>query len=336
MLFTSYEFLLFLAIVVVLYYVVPKKAQWIFLLIASYVFYYIASPMYLIYIALTTVSVWGTAVWIQKKKICFAQTFSVEKAQLDRQQRKAVKAEEKRKERRILLLGVLFNIGILAVTKYTNFMISNINTLLRLSGSGGSISAVDMLVPMGISFYTFQSVSYLIDVYREKYEAERNLFKIALFISFFPQLIQGPISRFEDLSKQLFKPHKAEIKTLSYGMQRILWGFFKKLVIADRVMVAVLTMTQDTQHYRGAFVPVAMLLYFLELYADFSGGIDITIGVAQMLDITVTENFQRPLFSKKYQRILEPLAYHDGFMVYGLYFLSAVCQWTGHEAGQVF
>lgn len=298
MLFTSYEFLFFLLFVFVVYYSIPKKWQWPFLLIAGYIFYFIANPKYLIYIAVTTFTTWFACVKLQQKKDEFTGVFETAKKELDRQQRKEMKEKEKKKEFRLMLAALLLNIGILAVVKYTNFTIANVNSILSMTGSDRQLSFVNLIIPMGISFYTFQSMGYLIDVYRGKYPAEKNLFKIALFVSFFPQLVQGPISRFDDLAKTLYEPHKADCKTISFGLQRILWGFFKKLVIADRILVAVNVIIKDTTTYNGVFVFLGMMFYALELYADFTGGIDITIGVAQTLGIKVTENFIRPYFSK--------------------------------------
>ena len=193
---------------------------------------------------------------------------------------------------------MVLNIGMLAVVKYTNFVIHNINGILEVAGSGSRLSFWDIALPMGISFYVFQTMGYAIDVYQGKYRAEENFFKLARFVSFFPQLIQGPISRFDHLAKSLYEPHSFHGKTVAFGLQRILWGFFKKLVIADRLVVAVNTIIGDTASYRGIWVFVGMLFYALELYADFTGGIDITIGVAQTMGISVTENFIRPYFSK--------------------------------------
>lgn len=298
MLFTSYEFILFLGIVFVLYYVIPGKLQWKFLLLASYVFYFLADPSYLLYILATTVTTYLAARQIQVRKDAFQVKFDSIKKELDREQRKVQKEQEKKRQFRLMLFCLLFNLGILAVVKYTNFAIANVNSLLHLFGSGKTLSFVNLILPMGISFYTFQSMGYLIDVYQGKYQAERNPFKFALFVSFFPQLVQGPISRFDDLSKSLFEVHKADYRTITFGLQRVTWGFFKKLVIADRILTAVNTIIKDTETYQGAFVFVGMLFYALELYADFTGGIDITIGVAQTMGIEVTENFRRPYFSK--------------------------------------
>lgn len=298
MLFTSYSFILFLGIVVFLYYIIPKKQQWHFLLLASYAFYFLARPIYLFYIIVTTITIWFTAKKIQHQKECFKIRYEESKNKFDREQRKQVKEKERKKEFRLMLFCILLNIGILAVVKYTNFTIANINSMFRLFRISKELSFVNMIVPMGISFYTFRSIGYLIDVYFGKYSAEENIFKFALFVSFFPQLIQGPISRFNELSESLFESHKAEWKNISFGLERILWGFFKKLVIADRIFPAVKMITNDTETYKGAFVFVGMMFYALQLYADFTGGIDITIGTAQMLGVSITENFNRPYFSK--------------------------------------
>lgn len=298
MLFTSYEFIIFLGIVFFLYYVIPKNWQWPFLLIASYYFYFRANPFYLIYIGATTVTTYLATVAIQSRKDKFELHFQEVKKQLSRDERKVVKEKEKKKQFWLMLGCLLFNLGILAVLKYTNFAIANVNSLLGVFGSSTELSFVNLILPMGISFYTFQSMGYLIDIYWGKYRAERNPFKLALFVSFFPQLVQGPISRFSDLAQSLFAKHHFDWKTFSFGLQRILWGFFKKLVIADRILPAVNTIIQNPETYDGGFVLVGMLFYALELYADFTGGIDITIGIAQSLGITVAENFKRPFFSK--------------------------------------
>ncbi|MBE5932446.1 MAG: MBOAT family protein [Lachnospiraceae bacterium] len=294
MLFTSFEFIVFLLLVFVLYYALPKKSQWVQLLVFSYVFYFIADPRYLIFIVVTTVSTY--LVSLKLKKINdITDGYIKEHKELTRDEKKAYKAQMKAKKWRWLLLCLILNIGILSVTKYTNFVINNINNLL--SGSS-QLKAVDMIIPMGISFYTFQTMGYIIDVYRGKHEPQKNPFKLALFVSFFPQLVQGPISRYGDLSKTLFSEHKFDCKVISSGIMRILWGYFKKVVIADRLISAVTTLVSETETYVGAYVFVAMMFYAFELYCDFTGGIDITIGIAEVLGITLAENFNLPYFSK--------------------------------------
>jgi D-alanyl-lipoteichoic acid acyltransferase DltB (MBOAT superfamily) len=294
MLFTSSQFIAFMAVVLLAYYLVPKKAQWPLLLVASYVFYWCASPWYLLFIGVTTVSTYGISRLLERVNATQKAYLAEHKAELDKEQKKAYKAKMKAKKWHLLLLCLIFNLGILSVTKYTNFVITNINAFL--SGSS-KLALVDMIVPLGISFYTFQSMGYIIDVYRDKQSAQKNFFKLALFVSFFPQLAQGPISRYGDLSKTLYEPHRFERKTVSYGLMRILWGYFKKVVIADRLVTGVIALVGG-QQYNGAYVFVAMLFYAFQLYCDFTGGIDITIGIAQTMGIQLTENFKLPYFSK--------------------------------------
>ena len=305
MLFTSYTFIAFMAVVFLAYYLVPKKAQWPLLLVASYVFYWCADPMYLLFIGVTTLSTYGVSRLLDKVNTEQKAYLQAHKAELDKEQKKAYKAKMKAKKWHLLLLCLIFNLGILSVTKYTNFVITNINAFL----SGGSqLSLVDMIVPMGISFYTFQTMGYIIDVYRDKQPVQKNFFKLALFVSFFPQLVQGPISRYGDLSKTLYEPHSFDRKTVSYGIMRILWGYFKKMVIADRLLTGVLTLINGQEiitgmgkvwvDYNGAYVFVAMLFYAFQLYCDFTGGIDITIGIAETMGIRLAENFNLPYFSK--------------------------------------
>lgn len=298
MLFTSYEFIGFLSILVVLYYIIPKKIQWVLLLLGSYFFYFMANPRYLFFIVTTTVLTYITAMIIEQNFIRQKAYLKEHKAVLKRDERKLYKNAQGKTRRRWLVTCLIVSLGILAVTKYTNFFIANINGVMEGFGGTRQLSFLNIIVPLGISFYTFQSIAYLIDVYRETVHAEKNFFRYALFVSFFPQLIQGPISRFGDLSQTLGKEHDFSWKAIGDGLFRILWGYFKKLVIADRLLVAVSLMLGSSEIYRGAYALLTMIFYTLELYADFTGGIDITIGIAEMLGIKVKENFMRPYFSK--------------------------------------
>ena len=160
------------------------------------------------------------------------------------------------------------------------------------------MSVLKLTLPLGISFYTFQSVSYVVDVYRGKHEPQKNFFKYALFVSFFPQLLQGPIGRYERLGSQLYEGHSYDLRNIQFGVQRILWGMLKKMVLADRVNAAVTLIFNNYWNYGGWINVFGVILYSIQLYADFSGGIDITIGVAQMFGITMDENFRQPYFSR--------------------------------------
>lgn len=268
------------------------------LLVSSYVFYCFASPVYLIYILTTTLTVYGAAYLMDRNLEGQSEYLKLHKEKLDREAKKTYKNRQKKVRRRYMVACILLNVGILVVVKYTNFLIGNVNAVFQAFGQGEKLSFVTIALPMGISFYTFQAMGYLIDVYRGTIRAEKNPFKFALFVSFFPQLVQGPISRFADLGSGLYKEHSFDWKQISFGLQRVLWGYFKKLVIADRIFTAVSTIIGDIDTYRGAYAFAGMIFYTIELYADFTGGIDITIGAAQMLGIPVCENFERPYFSK--------------------------------------
>lgn len=298
MLFTSYEFLGFVAVVILAYYLIPKKCQWPLLLAASYLFYLIAGVDCLVYILATTVTVYFVALRIERNTLRQTAYLKEHKGELSKDEKKAYKERQKKIRLRWFVCCVLLNIGILAAVKYTNFFLSNVNGILTAFGQTKQLSFFSLALPMGISFYTFQALGYLIDVYRGTVPAEKNPFRFALFVSFFPQLVQGPISRFGDLGRTLYGEHAFDARTVCYGLQRVLWGYFKKMVVADRILAAVTAIIGDTGTYGGAYVFVGMLFYTLQLYADFTGGIDITIGIAETMGITVQENFNRPYFSK--------------------------------------
>lgn len=187
---------------------------------------------------------------------------------------------------------MILNIGILCVLKYTNAAIESINSLFKTQ-------IMDILVPLGLSYYTFKSVGYIIDVYRGRIKAQKNIGKLALYISYFPALVQGPIDRYEDLADQLFAKHPFSYQRLCFGAQRMLWGYIKKLVIAERAAVIVNEILgyYAVKGYEGFTVFFGMVLYMFQLYADFSGGMDIVIGLSEIFGISMTENFQRPFFA---------------------------------------
>ena len=298
MLFTSYEFVAFLIITFLLYYLVPKKAQWIILLALSYGFYLFSGVENLIFIVFTTLSSWLVAMYIEKINSKTEAYLLAHREDMDKEARKAYKAARKKTAFSVLCLGLVLGFGILAVLKYTGFAIVNINSLLHLFGAQDGLAIPDLILPLGLSFYVFQTMGYLIDVYRGKAKAERNLARLALFVSFFPQLIQGPISRYNDLGEQLYTPHSFSGSAFFSGIQRMTWGYFKKLVIADRILIGMRAMLEDTGSYNGAWALLLIILYSVEIYADFTGGIDITIGIAESLGIKLKENFKHPFISK--------------------------------------
>ena len=296
MLFTSYAFLAFLAILFLVYYMFPRKWQWCVLLVASYIFYAFAGLDSLAFILITTLSSYVTAIIMGRMRKRENEYIDAHKEELDKEAKKAYRAKQRKRRFPVLVCGLVLNFGILAVIKYTGFAVVNINSVLGAFGKE-PLTIPSLLLPMGISFYIFQSMGYLIDVYRAKAEPERNVAKFALFVSFFPQLIQGPISRFGDLSPQFFAGHRFNGKNFTFGIQRILWGYFKKLVIADRIVALMTTMLDEPNEYRGAYVFLLIIVYSIQIFADFTGGIDITIGIAEALGIKLAENFKHPFSS---------------------------------------
>lgn len=291
---TSYSFLAFAGGLILLYYMIPKRFQWCLLLAASYLFYACSGVKYLGYILATTITSYLTACKMGALKEHQDAFLKEHKALLDREEKKQYKANIKKRQKRFLVLALLFNFGILAVIKYGNFVASNVGSLFGITVED---SFLRLALPLGISFYTFQTVGYLIDVYRGECTPEKNFFKYSLFVSFFPQLIQGPISRYGALSKDLYAEHSYDSKQVAFGLQRMLYGYFKKMVIADRIITGLTTISGDPAAYQGTYVLVGMIFYAIDLYMDFSGGIDIVIGLAQALGITLPENFKRPYFA---------------------------------------
>ena len=251
------------------------------------------------------------ALWIEKVSIASKATLKSKKGEWDRNQKKAFKNRTKVQMRLIMTLALVINFGILAFLKYYDFFAGSLNDILGSFGIGFSAATLNLALPIGISFYTFQSMGYIIDVYREKTPAQKNPLKMLLFVSFFPQIIQGPISIYDQLAHQLYEPHKFDFTRVKHGMELILWGFMKKLIIADRAAIAIRTVSPTVggeislsnaistySSYSGTTLTVVILLYAIQLYADFSGGIDISRGVAQIFGIDMIDNFKRPYFSK--------------------------------------
>ena len=287
---TSFGFLLFAAVLLAVYYLIPKKGQWMLLLVASYCFYLWAGIEYLGFILLTTVSTYAATMLMAANQEEQARFLEENKQFLSREERKAYKANVKKKNRTFMIACLVLNFGILAVCK--GLLIEP----FKAAASGSTFSFLSLGLPLGISFYMFQSMGYAVDVYRQTTQVERNPLKLALFVSFFPQLIQGPISKFGQLAPQLYAPKKFDGKQLSFGLQRMLWGYFKKLVVADRILAAVKVLREP--QYVGVAFFILTVFYAIQIYADFTGGIDIVVGLAQALGIKMPENFIRPYFSK--------------------------------------
>lgn len=296
--FISIDFILFVSLVVLIYFLVPKKLQWVVLLAASYAFYFITSLTMSVFLIASTAATFGAGILIGKINIKQATGSAEGVDQPSKEKRKQQNVLYKRQKRIVLLCVLVFDFGMLCVFKYFNFFAANINSLLDVISVQASIPRLNLLLPLGISFYIFQSAGYLIDVYRGKYAPDRNFAKYALFVSFFPQIVQGPIGRYDALAHQLVASHKFDYTKLKHGAQLILWGLFKKLVIADRAAILVNQVFGNYGQYEGLVVFVASVVYCVQIYADFSGGIDIATGAAQMMGIELARNFRRPYFSR--------------------------------------
>lgn len=291
MIFTSFEFIAFFLIVLIGYYLIFPNLRWIWLLAASFYFYTKASPHFLPYILSSVAVIYASSRmigYLDSRKASYFQ-----KNELTKDEKKAYNKRCTRNKKIFCAAGIILNVGMLAFTKYFNFVGESVSAI-----TGGTFTALDIIVPLGISFYTFQSTGYLIDVYRGMYEPQKNPMKYALFILFFPQIMQGPIGRYNDLAPQLFEPCKFDYDRLKSGLVRMLWGFFKKMVIADRAALLVNTVFDNWKPYSGAVIWAAVFLYAVQLYADFSGYMDIALGAGEALGIRLSENFRTPYFSK--------------------------------------
>lgn len=271
--FTSLNFLGFLLIVIVLNYCLPRRYRWILLLAASYFFYLNWQPAYAIILLLTTVSTY----------ICARL--------LDRQ------TELHKYRKRVCVIGCMVPLLSLFFFKYYNFIASSIYDALGWMHLHIEMPQLDFLMPIGISFYTFTAIGYLIDIYRKQYAAEKNLGIFALFISFFAQIASGPIPRGGQLIPQLRNPERLSYDNVIGGLKTMLWGFFMKLCVANRIGIYVDVIYGNIDHHNGVSLFIAAILYTIQIYCDFAGYSFIAIGAARMLGIQLMENFRRPYFA---------------------------------------
>ena len=299
MAYTSLGFLGFLVVVAAVYYLVPKKYQWAVLLAASYAFYLFSGVGQSLFIIGTTLITYLAGRLMQNIRDDYKSQLKKLPKDTPKETKQELKKSTNNKIRRIKFGSVILDLLILAVVKYLGFLIENINSIFNLFHYDAKLPLINIIVPLGISFYTFMSMGYLIDVGRGRYDAEKHLGKFALFVSFFPTIVQGPICRFDDVGKQLGAEHKFDYNNFKFGAQLMLWGFFKKMVIADRAFPAVSAVFSADNYldYNGSIYFFGMLMYAVQIYCDFSGGIDIARGAAQMLGIDLPQNFERPYFS---------------------------------------
>ncbi|WP_294560915.1 MBOAT family O-acyltransferase [uncultured Traorella sp.] len=291
----SIEYLaLFLPAVLILYNLMPQRYRWLLLLFASYLFFWLISGVLILYLLTATLTTYIIALHIGRLQ----QQRNMLLQQVDRPERKAIRISYQKKQQKFITAGVLILLGMLIVLKYSGFIGINIQSLLNVLHLPLTLQIPSFVLPIGISFYTLQALSYLFDVYREKIQAEWNLGRLALYLAFFLTIIEGPICRYSDLSFQLYEGKKISWNQFLFGMQRIVYGLMKKIVIADRLNLFIKTIFHDYNSYDGGMIALGALLYTCQLYMEFSGTMDVIIGSGEMFALKIEENFRQPFFSK--------------------------------------
>lgn len=287
----STTFILFFIGVLLVYYLVPGRLQWMILLAASLLFYFLAAAPYtVVYLVFSVVSVYLAARRIDRLDVLLANTEGKEEKQRLMRARK-----------RSYLAGVIICVGMLAALKYMNFILGNVRSIAGLFGKGDAVPAVHWIASLGISFYTLQMVGYLTDVCWGISKCQKNIARLALFNCYFPQMISGPISRYHELEDTLFGIHQFDGKRVYQGMLRILIGFFKKLVVSEHLIHVTDAVFASPAQYGGIFVWIGTALYVIQIYADFAGCMDIIMGVSECFGVVLPENFRTPFCSTTIQ-----------------------------------
>ena len=271
MLFNSIQFIIFFVLVTSLYFLLPHKFRWLLLLIASCYFYMAFVPVYILILGFTIIVDYWAGLWIEKSS--------------------------GHKRKLFLVASLVANIGVLAVFKYYNFFNSNLTSVLNHFGLPNHIPYLSILLPIGLSFHTFQAMSYTIEVYRGKQKAETKFGIYALYVMFYPQLVAGPIERPQNILHQFYEKHSVSYDNFATGFKLILWGFFKKLVIADRLSIYVAMVYHNPAHFNSPTLILATVFFAFQIYCDFSGYSDIALGTARIMGFKLMTNFNRPYFS---------------------------------------
>ena len=272
MLFNSFEFLIFFPVVTALYFLLPQRLRWLHLLVASCIFYMAFIPIYILILAFTIVIDYIAGILIEDARGARRKAF--------------------------LLMSLVANIGMLAVFKYYNFFSRNVTELAHWLGVDYALPLLAIALPIGLSFHTFQAMSYTIEVYRGNQQAERHFGIYALYVMFYPQLVAGPIERPQNLLHQFYERHEFDYERVTNGLKLMLWGMFKKVVIADRLAAHVDAVYNSPRAWGGPPLIVATVFFAFQIYCDFSGYSDIAIGAAQVMGFKLMTNFNRPYHSK--------------------------------------
>ncbi len=273
--FNSIEFLIFLPLVTLLYWLLPHKGRWILLLAASYIFYMSWNAWLIVLIMITTVTAYGFAIAIEKTK--------------------------RIKLRKLYLsLTLLICLGLLVFFKYINFLLESAVGVIKLFGGTPDDIVLNVILPVGISFYTFQTLSYVVEVYRGKYAAERHFGYFALYVAYFPQLVAGPIEKPQTLLPQLKQEHRLDEEDMRSGAKWLLSGFFRKCVVADFCGIFVDKVYADLGSANALAVFAASALFLIQVYNDFAGYSEIAMGSARLMGVKLSKNFEKPLTSTSY------------------------------------
>jgi len=272
-LFNSLQFAFFFLTVTIAYFILPQRYKWILLLSASCYFYMSFIPIYILILFVTITIDYFAGIWIEE-------------------------AQGNKKRRIFLIASILSTCSVLFVFKYYNFFFSNINALAAALHWNYSVEVLKLILPIGLSFHTFQSLAYVIEVYRGNQKAERHFGIYSLYVMFYPQLVSGPIERPQNLLHQFYEKHDFEYQRVCDGLKMMLWGMIKKVVIADRLAVYVNAVYNNVGNHNGNTLILATIFFSFQIYCDFSGYTDIAIGAAKVMGFNLMQNFNRPYFSK--------------------------------------
>ncbi len=286
---TLLAFLIFTVVGLFLYFIFPKKAKWTVLLLLSIACAILLTAYWAIFVLIVTIIAYFTGKILNN----IWKRYENEKVSLEKSEAKELKKKYKKKQKNVMWSSLIMLFLILALLKYFNLPLGTLNNLFE------DYYFLDIALPiLGISYYTLIAISYIVDIYRGKYEYERNFFKLLLFIGYFPSLIEGPFNRYDKLNDQLYKETNPTLSDMEQGLILIVFGLFKKLVIADRIYIYTEISFNQLNTYNGWVIFLGMVLYVIQLYADFSGFIDIARGASKMFGIDIDKNFDKPFMSR--------------------------------------
>ena len=318
-------FLLYFGITFVVYSLLPQKVRWVALLLGSVTFYTISAKGHVFMLIAVNLIVWLVGLWLQK----LSDTQSAKRKAAPKEEKKAIKAKYNGYKRIVLALGAVSVVGILLTGKYTNFFIETFNAVFSQHAS-----MLNIIQPLGLSFFTLQAISYIADIYYGRVQAEKNPLRITLFLSFMLTVVEGPIARYGQLGAQLNTCKINRLEDVSRGFLRVLWGLFKKVFIADRAVLLVTAVFDNYESFSGFGVVAGIVFYTIQLYCEFSGIMDVMCGLGQMMGIEMPDSKTRKKFSPYYSNLIPTTValffvwFANGFwhgsgwkyIVYGLYY----------------